>query len=63
METQTAVSSFAVESGDISSKFDDDGRKKRTGIYIYIYMYLFYYSFYTYNSLNFFLPHPLSKNQ
>ncbi|KAM3694828.1 hypothetical protein ACJW31_07G085100 [Castanea mollissima] len=31
METQTAVSSFAVESGDISSKFDDDGRKKRTG--------------------------------
>ena len=36
METQTAVSSFAVESGDISSKFDDDGRKKRTGIYICI---------------------------
>ncbi|XP_065632860.1 amino acid permease 6 [Quercus suber] len=31
METQTAVSSFAVEPGDISSKFDDDGRKNRTG--------------------------------
>ena len=42
-------SRFAVESGDVSSKFDDDGQKKRTGIYVYIYIYLFY-SFNTYNS-------------
>ena len=46
-------SRFVVESGDVSSKFDDDGQKKRTGIcvcvYIYIYIYLFY-SFNTYNS-------------
>ena len=40
---------FAVESGDVSSKFDDDGQKKRTGIYVYIYIYLLY-SFNTYNS-------------
>ena len=33
MEMQ-ASSRFAVESGDLSSKFDDDGKKKRTGIYI-----------------------------
>lgn len=27
-------SRLAVESGDVSSKFDDDGKKKRTGIYL-----------------------------
>ena len=44
-------SRFVVESGDVSSKFDDDGQKKRTGIYVYIYIYIYlFYSFNTYNS-------------
>ena len=43
-------SRFAVESGDVSSKFDDDGqRNELVYMYIYIYIYLFY-SFNTYNS-------------
>lgn len=41
-------SRLAVESGDVSSKFDDDGKKKRTGIYLYL-----FYSFNTYNSQHF----------
>ena len=41
MEMQ-ASSRFAVESGDLSSKFDDDGKKK-TNWYIYISLLLFQY--------------------
>ena len=41
-------SRFAVESGDVSSKFDDDGQRNEL-VYMYIYIYLFY-SFNTYNS-------------
>jgi len=44
--------SFATESGDTTSKFDDDGRPKRTGnIYIYIYLYIFYSFYENINSL------------
>ena len=34
-------SRFVVESGDVSSKFDDDGQKKRTGICVCVYIYIY----------------------
>ena len=45
-------SRFAVESGDVSSKFDDDGQRNEL-VYMYIYIYIYislFYSFNTYNS-------------